>query len=63
VVRDVALVPKADQGLVRALRENGVVSFGELLARYDEDTLAELRRPWGKRMQKRDDPERILWYF
>lgn len=51
-VRDVALVPKADQGLVRALRECGIVSFDDLLAQYDEATLTELRRPWGKRMQK-----------
>ncbi|TVR84796.1 MAG: TM0106 family RecB-like putative nuclease [Rhodospirillales bacterium] len=51
----VALVPKADQGMVRALRESGVNSFDDLLAAFDVATLAAFRRPWGQQMRKVGD--------
>jgi len=51
-LHDVALVPKVDQGLVRALRDMGVVRYDELLARFDEKKLAALRRDHGKRTRK-----------
>jgi predicted RecB family nuclease len=50
--RDVALVPDVDQNLVLALKNNGINSIGDLLQNYDEETLAEFKRPWGERMQK-----------
>lgn len=49
---DVALVPKVDQGLVFALRETGVVTYEDLLARFNENELAALRRGHGKRTSK-----------
>lgn len=50
--QDVALVYDLDQGLARRLRETGVYSIQELLAKYDENSLSELKRPWGAREQK-----------
>jgi hypothetical protein len=45
----VALVPKVDQGLVLALRRVDVVSYDDLLARFDEQQLASFRRNHGRR--------------
>jgi len=50
--RDVALIPDADQGLVAALRDKGVVAIEELLDRFNEEGLAAFQRPYGGRMQK-----------
>lgn len=49
---DVALVYKIDQNLVRTLREHGIISINQLLEHYDETTLAEVKRPWGKKERK-----------
>ncbi len=50
--QDVALVYDVDQNLARRLRELGVVTIKDLSSRYDESSLAELKRPWGAREQK-----------
>lgn len=50
--RDVALVTGVDQGLARALRAEGISSYDEFLDKYDEATLSEFRRPWGRGFQK-----------
>lgn len=50
--RDPALLSDVDQNLAFALRDAGIDSYEALLARFDEVTLAEFRRPWGKRTQK-----------
>ena len=50
--RDVALVPGVDQGLASALREEGVGTIRELLASFDEETLATFQRPHGKGMRR-----------
>ena len=50
--RDVALVAGLDQGLAIGLREIGVMTYDDLLGRFDEATLAEFSRPWGKGKQR-----------
>ncbi|MFZ0694188.1 MAG: TM0106 family RecB-like putative nuclease [Alphaproteobacteria bacterium] len=49
---DVAIVPGVDQGLVKALRQNSLITYDDLLSHFDEDALAQLRRPWGEGLQK-----------
>jgi predicted RecB family nuclease len=49
---DVALVPKVDQNLVRALRDLGILNYNELLIRLDEPALAAVQKPWGQKTQK-----------
>ncbi len=49
---DVALVFGVDQGLVRALRDEGVATPEQLLDRFDETALAAFTRPWGNRSQR-----------
>lgn len=44
---DVALVPDVDQGLARTLHKMGVSSRGDLVAKFDINSLAELKRPFG----------------
>ena len=51
-IHDVALVPQVDQSLVSALREISVVSYDDLLARFDERQLAAFRRSHGGRRKK-----------
>jgi predicted RecB family nuclease len=50
--RDVALVHGVDQGLAFALKDLGIHTINDLRNHYQEDTLAELKRPWGKDMRK-----------
>jgi predicted RecB family nuclease len=50
--QDCALVYDLDQGLAIRLRERGVSSIRKLLETYDENSLSELKRPWGTREQK-----------
>ncbi len=50
--RNVALVHGVDQGLAIALKDRGIHTINDLLNQFQEDSLAELKRPWGKRMQK-----------
>jgi predicted RecB family nuclease len=55
--RDVALVSGVDQGLARVLYAgHGVSTMDDLLSRFDESALANVRVPWGlktKRVGKR----------
>jgi len=50
--RDVALVHGVDQGLATALKDQGIHTINDLLNHYQENSLAELKRPWGKGMRK-----------
>jgi len=58
---DLAQVYGVDQGLVIALRENGVSTIGQLVDNYTESSLSEITRPWG-RLSRRvgRDASRIL---
>lgn len=47
-----ALVPGVDQGLAVALHEQGTISVHDLLATFNEKSLADLKRPWGERSQR-----------
>ena len=49
---DVALVYGVDQGLARALRDNGARTINELLTTFDQGRLSEFRRPVGRRLQR-----------
>jgi predicted RecB family nuclease len=49
--RDVATVPHVDQGLCRKLRDLGICEFGQL-HEFNEDDLAGLSRPWGRKQQR-----------
>ena len=49
---DCSLVYKVDQGLARELNRIGIADIDSLLESFDEESLAELKRPWGKKFQK-----------
>jgi len=49
--RDVALVNGVDQGLAIALKRENINTADQLVSRFDETTLAEFQRPWGKGSQ------------
>ncbi len=56
-------LPWVDRGLIGELERHGVETLDELLERFDERSLAELERPWGRRTQtgrrgRRADPRR-----
>ena len=48
----VALLPDIDQGLARQLKDLGILTIKDLMARYNETSLAGLKRPWGAGEQK-----------
>ncbi len=50
--RNAALLVGVDQGLASALDDIGVETVQDLLARFDEKTLSEFKRPWGRGMRK-----------
>ena len=50
--KDVALVYDVDQGLAVQLHNQGVENISQLLERFDVQSMSELKRPWGKGMQK-----------
>lgn len=50
--RDVAIIAGVDQGLARALREQGIETVDELLGSFEEESLSEFRRLVGTRMQR-----------
>ena len=50
--RDVALVQGVDQGLAIGLRQIGVNTVSDLLAKFEAERLAEFPRPWGKKTQR-----------
>jgi len=49
---DVALVYGVDQNLARVLKDEGILTIEHLLNNYDEASLSELKRPWGKSLRK-----------
>jgi predicted RecB family nuclease len=49
---DIALVIGVDQNLARALRDVGVRSRSDFLTQFDETTLADFKKPWGKSSQR-----------
>jgi predicted RecB family nuclease len=53
--RDVALVAGVDQGLSRALRDEGVESYDQLLERFAEPSLAAVEYAQGKRTRRVGD--------
>jgi predicted RecB family nuclease len=50
--RDVALVYGVDKGLAIALKDLGIHTINDLRNQFQEDSLAELKRPYGKGMRK-----------
>lgn len=50
--QDLALVYGIDRNLAVRLRELNVFTISDLVDKYDEQTLSELKRPWGSREQK-----------
>lgn len=51
-MRDVACIPRVDQGLALTLREQGIQTVDDLLGAFDEASLAEFRRPRGGKAQR-----------
>jgi len=51
-LKDTSTVFELDQGLARALHQDGLNTRAELLAKFDETALAEYKRPYGNRIQK-----------
>ena len=49
---DVALLIGVDQNLARTLHDQGICTWQDLLSKFDVQSLAELKRPWGARMQR-----------
>ncbi len=49
---EVSVIYGVDKGTARALRENGIMTYDQLLQRMDATTLAKLKRQWGPRTQK-----------
>lgn len=49
---DAALVYGVDQHLARVFKNQGIITIGDMLSNYDEVTLSELKRPWGKSLRK-----------
>lgn len=49
---EVSLIYGVDKGTARALRENGITTYDQLLERMDARALAKLKRQWGPRTQK-----------
>ncbi|MGH2954085.1 MAG: TM0106 family RecB-like putative nuclease [Solirubrobacterales bacterium] len=59
--RSVGLLPWVGTGLTAELERQGTETIDQLLERFDIDRLAEVERPWGRRMQKvGDGAARIL---
>lgn len=50
--KDIALIMGVDQSLSIALHDQGIETIEQLLAAFDEKRLAELNRPWGKKIQR-----------
>ena len=60
---DVALVYGVDQSLARTLHSRGIRTRKDLLAKFDADSLSELKRPYGSREQRVGKAaERILQF-
>ncbi len=50
--KDVALVFGVDQGLAIQLHQDGITTPKQLLQNFNEDTLSEFQRPYGRGMRK-----------
>lgn len=50
--RDVALVAGVDQNLAIALKNEDINTIEDLLEQFDENSLSEFKRPWGKGMRR-----------
>lgn len=50
--QDPATLPEVDQGLARALHDDGVETRTDLLNKFDVATLCDFKRPWGKGQQR-----------
>jgi predicted RecB family nuclease len=50
--RDIAMVAGVDQSLAIALQGKGIRTVEEFLATFDEETLSEFSRPWGRGTQR-----------
>lgn len=50
--QDIALVPGVDQNLAMALKDQGVNTIEQLLEQFDENSLGEFKRPWGKGVRR-----------
>lgn len=50
--REIALVEGVDQGLAIALRQRGIETVDQFLEHFNEATLAEFQRPWGRGTQR-----------
>ncbi len=50
--QDIALVYGVDQNLVISMRGKGIFKIRDLVKNFDEENLAEFKRPWGRREQK-----------
>jgi predicted RecB family nuclease len=50
--RDVALLPGVDQGLAIAFHKQGIYTIDQLLDKFDERRLSDLKRPWGDKQQR-----------
>jgi predicted RecB family nuclease len=50
--KDVALVYGVDQNLARVFRDQKILTIEHLLDKYNETSLSELKRPWGKTLRK-----------
>lgn len=53
--RSIGVLPGVDRNLIAELESRGVATIDQLLERFDADSLAEVERPWGKRMKKVGD--------
>jgi len=49
---EVSVIYGMDKGTARALRDQGITTYDQLLQRMDARTLAKLKRQWGPRTQK-----------
>lgn len=50
--RDVALVPNVFQSLALVLNAEGIFTFDDLVDRHTEETLSEIKIPWGKNQRR-----------
>lgn len=51
-VSDIALIPDVDQSLARTLHTDGVISWTDLLGKFDVLSLSEYKRPRGGKIMK-----------
>jgi predicted RecB family nuclease len=57
---DVALVYGVDQSLARVFKDKGILTIEHLLDKYNEASLSELKRPWGKKLRKVGSDAKVI---